>query len=369
MAISLLSRLQPGLQRVTAWAQRFPGVIALAGFVSGVASYFMVERHAGFARGIAMVVLLSWLWLLIEPAVRRVLERRHGWRIPDVVLRFLTQMVHQESLFFVLPFALVATTWSSGQAVFTGALLVAAAVAVIDPWYHGWLGRRRWLYLAYHTFTLSAVLLTALPLILHVSTGTSYVWALGAAVLLSYPTLHGILPPGARWRRSAAALLMVAALAIGWVAKAWVPPATLWLTEGVVSHRVDESRREPGDPLHQVTLDALQREGLSVFTAVHAPLGLHERIHHVWRHNGREVDRITLDIQGGRDEGYRAWSHKDHFPDDPTGRWVVHVITDNAQMIGRMSFEVTVANAETPSASGQPEAADHGRASAERSSP
>lgn len=336
----MLSRFHAPAQRVLELAQRYPGVIALFGFVSGVASYFLVERHAQFARGIAIVVLLSWLWLLLEPGIRGWLEHRHGWRIPTLLLRFLTQMIHQESLFFVLPFILTATAWASGQAVFAVALLLAAAVAVIDPWYHHWLGTRRWWFMAYHTFTLFAVLLAALPLIFHVPTGQSYLWALGTAVILAYPTVRGVVPVRARWRQAVIVAVLAVVAGLGWLGRHWVPPATLWLAEGRMTRQIDTTRRSPGAEVREIGQADLKHGGLVAFTAVHAPLGLRERVFHVWRHQGREVDRIELEIRGGREQGYRAWSHKANFPDDASGRWQVQVMTETGQMVGNLRFRV-----------------------------
>ena len=55
----------------------------------------------------------------------------------------------------------------------------------------------------------------------------------------------------------------------------------------------------------------------------------------------RRVDRIALDISGGREAGYRAWTHKRNFPAQPAGRWRVRVVTEAGQMIGMLRFRVT----------------------------
>lgn len=44
-------------------AQRWPWLIALFGFVSGAASYFLIERSESLAQVIAIVMLVSYLWL------------------------------------------------------------------------------------------------------------------------------------------------------------------------------------------------------------------------------------------------------------------------------------------------------------------
>ena len=178
-------RLRPLLSNLFELAnrliRRYPGTVALFGFISGVASFVLVERHAGLAKVIAFIMLISWLWLVLESSLRRSLQRWFGWQVPPPLLRYATQMVHQESLFFIIPFFAITTTWNSGQALFTGLLGAAALVSLIDPLYYRWLAPRRWVYLGFHALTLFAVLLTALPIILHLSTPQSYQLALAVA--------------------------------------------------------------------------------------------------------------------------------------------------------------------------------------------
>ena len=336
----LKSRLSALFELASRLIRRYPGAVALFGFCSGIASFVLVERQAGLAKVIAAVMLVSWLWLMLENSLRRSLERWFGWKVPRPLLRYVTQMVHQESLFFIIPFFFITTTWNSGQSVFTVMLGVAALVSLIDPLYYKWLAPRRWIYLAFHALTLFAVLLTALPIIFHLSTPQSYLWALGIAVALALPSLSGLFPMW-NWKSLIAVPLLAAVVGLaGWMGRTWVPPATLWLTDVAVTMTLNDASREPGNRLRQLTSSELHANGLYAFTAINAPRGLKERIYHEWMHNGRRVDRIALDISGGRDAGYRAWTHKRNFPDNAEGRWRVRVMTEAGQMIGMLRFEV-----------------------------
>lgn len=322
--------------------RRYPWLVATVGFVSGIASFLLVERRESLAQLIALLMLVSWLWLVLENSLRRRLARWLGIDVPPQALRFATQIVHQESLFFVLPFFLVTTTWASGQAVFTLMLVMAALVSVIDPLYYR-LAARRWLYLSFHSLALFAALLATLPLVMHLTTGQSYQLALLIAVLLALPSLSALLP-GTHWWRMPLMMMLVGLLCVaGWYGRIQVPPATLWLTHVAVSEHVDDEARTPGTSYLQLAERALHRNGLYAYTAIRAPRGLKERIYHVWLQDGREIDRIALDIQGGRREGYRAWTHKRHFPAQSAGDWQVQVLTETGQMIGRLRFRV-VAN-------------------------
>ncbi|SDO59553.1 DUF5924 family protein [Pseudomonas jinjuensis] len=336
------THLQRLIAFVVAIMTRYPRLVAVAGFASGVFSFMMVDRHrAGFARVMAIVMLVSWAWLMLENLLTKRIKKRFGWELPPPLLRYATQLIHQESLFFCLPFFFVTTTWNSGQALFTGALALAGLIAIVDPVYYKWLAPRRWTFLGYHALTLFAVLLTALPIILHLNTPESYRLALGIAVLLSFPSLAVSVSIQKWWRWLALLGLTVAVGTVGWFGRAWVPPSTLWMTEMAVTAQFDNVQRTPGDSLETVPAAQISSQGLYAYTAISAPRGLDERIYHVWRLNGREVDRIALDIRGGREAGYRAWTHKQNFPPNPAGKWQVQVLTEAGQVIGTLRFEVT----------------------------
>ena len=326
------------IQRLIELFKRYPGVIALGGFISGIASFILVDRQAGLASWIAILMLVSWVWLMLENTFTQLFAKVFKREIPQPLLRYATQMIHQESLFFVLPFFFITTTWNSGQLVFTGLLTAAGLISIIDPLYYKWLAPRRSLFLALHTLTLFAALLTALPIILHLTTAQSFKLALGAAMLLSFPSLASSFPIN-HWRR--AVMLVAVTLAVGgsgWLLRSWVPPATLWLNDVAISTEVQN--RTPGASLKQVSASQIRSSGLYAYTAINAPRGLNERIYHVWQFNGNEIDRIALDIHGGRKEGYRAWTHKQNFPSNPIGRWQVRVLTEDGQVIGVLRFRV-----------------------------
>ncbi len=326
------------IQRLIELIKRYPGVIALGGFISGIGSFILVDRQESLASWVAVLMLVSWVWLMLENTFTQLFTRVFKREIPQPLLRYATQMIHQESLFFVLPFFFVTTTWNSGQLVFTGLLGAAGLVSIIDPLYYKWVAPRRWLFLALHTLTLFAAMLTALPIILHLTTAESFKLALGVAMLLSFPSLASSFPINNARRAVALVLVTLAIGGAGWWLRSWVPPATLWMTEVAISTEVQN--RTPGESLKQVSASQIRSAGLYAYTAIKAPRGLNERIYHVWQHNGKEVDRIALNINGGRKEGYRAWTHKQVFPANPVGRWQVRVLTEDGQVIGVLRFRV-----------------------------
>ncbi|HSC67247.1 MAG TPA: DUF5924 family protein [Cellvibrio sp.] len=335
----MFKRLALWVPPIVALTERFPWAMPLFGFLSGLASFLLVERNEQIARIIAILMLASWCWLILEKVLRRYVANWFGVQLPKPVLSYFAQLVHQESLFFIIPFFVITTTWNSGQALFTGLLLIAALVSILDPLYFRWLAPRRWLYFSFHGITLFAVLLTALPIIFQLPTAKSYAWSLGIALAFTLPSVAADLPW--RWWQRAIAMVVLAVMStfFAYITRAWVPPATLWLTEVAVTDYVDSDRRAPENALTLISRAQLQ-DGLFAYTAIHAPRGLNERIYHEWQLNGQQVDKVALDINGGREAGYRAWSHKVNFPENPIGRWQIRVVTEADQVIGILRFRV-----------------------------
>jgi hypothetical protein len=334
------SGLDRPLQRVLALVERHRQLLALASFAAGAASFALVQRSEHLAQGIACLVVLNWLLIVSENTIGRLMARFPWARFSPFVLRYGMQALHQQTFFFCLPFLFSTTTWSSGQALFTALAVVAALASMWDPFYYGVIAPQPGLHLAFHAFAMYLAVLTVPPILWHLRTGTSLGLASATIAILALPSLHAMVP-----RRSARrwAWLIGCALGLGmasWLARAWVPPATLWLGQAVISTTVDSDRREPGAPLEVVGDEVLRRNGLCAFTPIHAPRGLREQVFHRWMFHDREVERIPLQISGGREAGYRAWSCKKVFPADAAGSWSVQAVTDAGQLIGVVRFRV-----------------------------
>lgn len=341
-AIEIQATPGSALDRVLAWVERYRWGLAILSFSAGLASFLLIHRAESLARWLGALLLISWLWMLGEGLFGHYFERRGG--LTQFFSRFATQAIHQETFFFALPFFVATTTWSTGQAVFTSGLILAALVSMLDPLYFGVLAARRGIYLAFHALAVFIAMLIALPLIWQLTTAQSMALASAATGFLALPSLARAIGIKGLKRWALMALLAVALAYSAWALRFWVPPATLWVTQGVITQQLDERGREPGLPLQEINAGTVSVTGLYAYSAIRAPRGLREEIAHLWKQNGVVVDRIPLTIAGGRTEGYRAWSHKLNFPADPRGDWKIEVITAAGQLIGVIRFRVVGAD-------------------------
>jgi len=326
------------VRMVVRFLQRHRWLFPLLSFVAGVGSFILVERGEALATVIAITVLAGWLVVLTEPLLSRLIKRFSGLEAAPTAIRFIAQAAHQEAFFFAIPFFAFATVWASGQVVFVALLTLAAVISVLDPVYFDRLSQHRAWFLAYHAFAIFVTVLTTLPIIFKLETGSTYLIATTSVAFLALPSLFNFGPP----EKSRPIILLAVAFivsALAWFAKPFVPPATLAVTTARIAQSVDVAERAVSSARWRLDLDEIS-SGLYAYTAIRAPLGLHEEVYHVWRQDGREIDRILLSIRGERKAGFRTWSYKEHFGQRPQGAWQVDVETAGGQRLGVVRFMI-----------------------------
>lgn len=333
---SAQQRIERIVARLKPWSWLWPPMA----FSAGLASFFLVDRQQWLGAALALGLVFAWTLLLSEGLISRWLAKRGHPTPPRGVATFIAQMIHQETLFFTLPFILVTTVWNSGQTLFALLIVGMAILSIIDPLYFKVAERWRSVYFIFHAQCVFLVLLVTLPIMVHLTTGQSLLLALGFTILVALPSFWHLLKQRSlkRWCAFFGITLVLAYAA--WVGRIWVPPASLWMTSSALSPSFDTAQRLPQGSM-TLTPQAISDNGLYVYTAIRAPRGLSETITHAWHHNGQPLDVVELNIDGGREQGYRAWSHKRNFPNDPSGEWRVDIMTSSGQRLGLMRFNVS----------------------------
>lgn len=328
--------MQALIRRIASTLQRFPWLLPALSFLAGWVGFVLVRRGEALARIVALLALSGWVWLLIEPFVRRWLERRRP-RLGNFVVNFVSQSLQQELLFFSLPLLIGATHRDAGQLAFTGLVAGAAVVTTIDPVYERVIATRAARRMCFHAFCSWIAALVVLPMVLRLPLERALplsLIAVGAWLLLTLPLSLYSLP---RWRSRMAWMLgMVGVPLLIWQLRAQVPAAGLAVVDARVTRTVEALN--PGPPVRRLTSEELA-SGVVAFAAIRAPSGLSQQVIFEWRHNG-ERERIAAEIRGGRKEGFRVYSRKRNFPRDPAGVWTVDLLTPQEQLLERLQFVV-----------------------------
>jgi hypothetical protein len=326
----------PGALR---WLTRWG--ISLASLVGGLATLFVFRRglpHVGWLVG---YLLLLWLVFAILTQARQALEasprRRH--RLVVSAADYTIQTLYHGLLLFVLPAYWAAATLTSLNATFVALVVALALLTTFDPWYRALVQPRPWLQCLFFVVSVFAALNVALPLI-GLPPFPSLVASAFLAVTALTPAIRRVRREGwpAAFRLALALAVVVTSLAAA--GRAVVPPAPLFMARASLGWEAAGGESQVPDP-RGVPAAELHARGLVAHTAIYAPAGLRQPVVHVWRHEGREVERVPLSpVLGGRREGFRTYSRKTAFPQPAGGRWTVDVITASGQLVGRLSFRV-----------------------------
>jgi hypothetical protein len=165
-----MTETMPLLRQLSFIANRLPWLVPAVSFAAGWVGFLLVRRGEELARLVALLALCGWFWLLIEPWVRRRLERRRR-RVGNFVVNFVSQSLQQELLFFSLPFLIGATQLDAGQLAFTGLVAAAALLSTVDPLYERLVATRAARRMTFHAFCSWIAALVVLPMVLLVPVG------------------------------------------------------------------------------------------------------------------------------------------------------------------------------------------------------
>lgn len=305
----------------------------------GVASAALMKRTPERAWWVAIAAFGSFLSLSVFILLSRTdRERLEGRKkalaaLGHYVLAASTQSMIQLNVFFAWPLYYQAASGFVGQWVFLGLLATCGLITLWDPLYALWI-RSGFRGASLQAIAILAGLNCALPM-LGLSNRLS-LWVSVATACLALPLLELWAPISAgrvRWARFFGFLAVPTTFLVG--AAVLIPPAPLRLVEGAIGTGISDRTLLGAAPV----LSGAPPQ-LVCSTAVAAPRGLKDGLFHVWSKDGVPLDRIHLEISGGREEGYRTWSIKRNLGERPIGRWSCRTETALGQRLGEVEVRI-----------------------------
>jgi len=309
------------------WRNRIRLAAPWVSLAMGLWSAFFVVRRYEQARRVAWLLGAAWIVLGLLALVRATIPDDRKWKGKvEFALMWIGQSASQEILFFVLPFWIRSTTWTSRDGPFTACLLLLCATVVLDPVYRFILRDIR--MAAIHK---SLVQFAALAFLVPVFTGAHTLEALALAGALA----GGISTTASRfakpWVAIPCGIFLGAALSAA--AAPWIAPVPLRIEGGVFCTKV--ARKLPVDTLRTL----VPGRELWAYTPVFAPAGLRDTLLHSWSRDGKEVALVRLPLQGGRAGGFRTWSSSS-LAGSRSGKVSVETLLESGQIVGRMTISV-----------------------------
>jgi hypothetical protein len=312
--------------------------ISIASAVGGLLTLFVFRRGLPHVSVIVGYLLLLWILVAVLVQARDVLaaSERRTHRLVLTATEYTVQTLYHGVLLFLLPAYYASTTFTSANVVFFLLLVALALLATVDPWYRTIVHPRPWAGYVFFVVSLFGALNLALPLV-----SIPPAWALVSGAWLATVALTPAVCRARSWSwpLGFAVTALVGFVVAGGVVymRIAIPPAPLFLADSRIAW--DAGTIDSLEPPSPIPAAALQAQGLVAHTAIYAPAGLRTPVQHVWRQNGVIINVIRLTVEGGRQQGYRTFSRKHAFPENPAGRWTVDVMT-RGQLIGRLRFRV-----------------------------
>ena len=314
---------------------------------TGIVVIVLAHERYGFVPWVAAFLVLTWASTMFfgrrlagEAAPAQPVGPPAVPGLLDEFASYLTRIMYQETLFFLLPFYAYSTVLGSLNLVFLVLLGGLAVVSCLDLVFDRWLRSSPVFGLVFF----ATVAFSALNLVLPLLFGLSPQWsaplagtlAVASAVPLALRSLGRDF--GAALRVGGAALLVLL-LAVGF--PRLVPPVPLRLQETLFGPEIDRGTLALSDTLvGSVPLSSLP-DGLVVVARVFAPLEVPTRVTVEWKREGRTV-RVSREIElTAHQVGFRVWDAlRPASGAFGPGRYQVILRTHGHRVFGKAEVEV-----------------------------
>jgi hypothetical protein len=277
---------------------------------AGVLVIWLAHEQYGFVPWVVLFLGLTWLSTLYFG--RKATSASAGadpTRPPGPAAEatsYVTRMMYQETLFFLLPFYAHSMVIDAPNVAFMALFGSLAILSCIDLVFDRWLRTSQvWSLLFFALVTFAAVNLL-IPLLAPVDPALATRIAAGVAVTGALPlALQGKRPSPKEAGLLALATTIFLAIVIGF--PRLIPPVPLRLQEVTFAAGIDRETLEPTIPLQDEVRSATLGDGLYVRILVFAPAAVPAQVNLRWEFDGEPIrDTRTIDITA-HSAGFRIW--------------------------------------------------------------
>ena len=339
------ARLRALLGRLEALHSRYGRLFwtlhSLWALVTGAAVLVLAHNRYGFLPWVVLFLALTWATTLFFSRFA-VTSGSRALQFAQGFVSYLTRIMYQETLFFLIPFYAYSTTFGSPNSVYVVLLAVLAVLSCFDLLFDRLLRSNRSFALGFFALVSFSALQFFLPVLLripvHAGAYLAGVLAYLAALALALPWSELRMPR----RLVAAALGVVLVLAGVRLLRPLVPPVPLRLLKIKVADRLDPRTLRTSDDLgERIPLAAVADGTLYVVATVFAPSELPTRVIIRTVHEGRAVRASRTVELSAHPRGFRVWDLlRAPAGGFRPGRYRVEVVTGEGQLVGRRSFTI-----------------------------
>ncbi len=313
---------------------------SLWALATGAVVVVLARMAYGYAAWVLAFLVLTWLSTLFFTRAGPPQERSRGRRWHGVA-SYLTRVMYQETLFFILPFYFYSTTLDSPNVLFLALLALLAVMACLDLLFDELLRRHAWFGILFFAIVSFAALNLLLPLALGLRLESAIVIA-ALVGLVAAITMVGAPQGSGRWRAAVLPVLpaLVATGLLVWL-RVLVPPVPLRLEGLVFARDVQSATLEPIAPLAGEAALSGGQDRLAVLATVFAPRRERVRVEVQWWRDG-ELLKTSRELEiTPHEAGFKVW---DAFSPSEgllvAGTYRVMLQTAGGQLVGREALRL-----------------------------
>ena len=307
---------------------------------TGVVVLVLAHNRYGFLPWVVLFLALTWgttlffSRIVLESASRAV-------RFAQGFVSYITRVMYQETLFFLIPFYAYSTTFPSWNSAYVAVLALLATLSCFDLLFDRLLRTNRAFALGFFAFVSFSALQFFLPVLLklrvHHASILAAALAFVAAVLLAFPT-RDLLQTR---RLAAAALGGLAIVGAVWLLRPAVPPVPLRLMRLKFASSFDARTMRIGTELVNVASRSdLVNGKLYAIATVFAPTELPSRLALHFSVNGKKLRTSRTVEMYAHPRGFRIWDALTPQGGFVPGVYRVELKTAEGQLVGRGSLRL-----------------------------
>ncbi len=330
------------------YARLFWGLHSAWALVTGGIVLVLAHNRYGFLPWVVLFLALTWASTLFFSRFASH-EGSKAMRFAQGFVSYLTRVMYQETLFFLLPFYFYSTTFPSWNCLYLVVLASLAVLSCFDMLFDRLLREKRWFAFAFFGVVTFSALQFFFPLLLKVH----FRWGAYLAAVLS---LLAALPLAFSWaelRKPARLCQVAAALVLSLAAirglRGAIPPVPLRLTKVIFATTLDRrTLATPREWENEIPIEELRNGRLYVVATVFSPTRLPATLRIRFRLEGKTL-RWSKDVTlVAHPKGFRIWDVlRASGGGVKAGLYEVEVWTDERQLVGRRTVRVLPAGSRT----------------------
>jgi hypothetical protein len=305
---------------------------------TGVVVISLARERYALLPWIGVFLVLTWASTLFFG--RRLAEPSASVDLGAEATSYLTRIMYQETLFFLLPFYMYSTVPRSVNVGFVSVLGALAVLSCLDLVFDRWLRRSPVFRLFFFALVSFSAVELILPMLVPITPATATRIAAAVSVAGSIPLVLTGTAMG-RWQRGRLLAVAIGLVVLEIAFPRLIPPVPLRVERVVFAPSIDRVSLAVADPLSgSVAVDDVP-DGLYVLVEVFAPGSVPTEVRLDWSRDGQPLKTSREVRILAHESGFRVWDAW-RPPDAPVlpGRYEVDVVTGDSRLFGRASIRV-----------------------------